>query len=143
MNTINTEEIYPDEASCKQQFKVFRENLGVVCSHCKGEEHNWKPKREQYECRKCGFRTALRSGTVLHGSKLPYRYWYIAMLLCCSSKEFYTAFEQQAKQNPTTYEPILKLYHKLKQEQIRQNDTIKSIYLNMENTLIHNVKNLV
>ncbi|MFT6747482.1 MAG: hypothetical protein ACJAZ2_001835, partial [Glaciecola sp.] len=31
--------------------------------------------REQWECKKCHYRTSLKSGTVMENSKLPYHYW--------------------------------------------------------------------
>jgi hypothetical protein len=41
----------PDEESCKNKFKEYREEVGVVCAKCKGTSHYWKKDREQYECK--------------------------------------------------------------------------------------------
>ena len=65
---------FPDEESCKQKFKAYRDQVGVVCSKCGGTDHYWKKDKEQYECKHCKTRTTLKSGTVMHKSKLPFRF---------------------------------------------------------------------
>ncbi|MCP4970526.1 MAG: transposase, partial [Arcobacter sp.] len=78
MNLIDFISAFPDEESCKQKFKEYRETVGIECIKCSHTKHYWKRDKEQYECKNCGFRTTLKSGTVMHKSKLPYRYWFIA-----------------------------------------------------------------
>ena len=115
MNLLNFNEIYPDEQSCKLKFKEIRDKEGVVCQHCGGKDHYWKSDKWQYECKKCGFRTTLRSGTVMHGSKLPFRYWFIAMHLLTSTKKSFSAKEVQRQLSHKRYEPIWGMLHKLRQ----------------------------
>lgn len=40
-------------------------------------------------------RTTLTSGTVMHGTKLPIMYWYIAMHFLTSMKKSFLALEMQ------------------------------------------------
>ena len=115
MNLLNFNEIYPNEESCKLKFKEMRDKQGVVCSHCGCKEHYWKGDKWVYECKKCGFRTTLRSGTVMHGSKLPFRYWFIAMHLLTSTKKSFSAKEIQRQLSHKRYEPIWGMLHKLRQ----------------------------
>jgi Zn finger protein HypA/HybF involved in hydrogenase expression len=56
---------YKDETSCKLKFKVIRDQQGVICKKCGGKEHYWHENIWEYECKKCKFRTTLRSGTVM------------------------------------------------------------------------------
>jgi hypothetical protein len=70
---------FPDEESCKQEFIQFRLNAGVKYMRCISLKHNWKKKREQWECKECGFRTTIKSGTVMVNSKLSFQYWFITM----------------------------------------------------------------
>jgi hypothetical protein len=106
INLLNFNDIYPDEESCKLKFKKIRDKQSVVCSHCGGKEHYWKGDKWQYECKKYGFRTTLRSGTVMHGSKLPFRYWFIAMHLLTSTKKSFSAKEVQRQLSHKRYAPI-------------------------------------
>lgn len=115
MNLLNFNEIYPDEESCKLKFKEIRDQEGVICSHCQGTKHYWKKDKWVYECKTCGFRTTLRSGTVMHGSKLPFRYWFIAMHLLTSTKKSFSAKEMQRQLSHKRYEPIWAMLHKLRQ----------------------------
>lgn len=106
---------FPDEASCKQKFKEYREQVGVVCAKCDGKEHYWKKDKEQYECKSCKTRTTLKSGTVMHKSKLPYRYWFITMHLLTSTKKSFSAKEIQRQLGHKRYAPIWHMVHKLRE----------------------------
>ena len=115
MSIIDFIEKFPDESSCKQKFKEYRDQVGVVCSKCGGTEHYWKRDKEQYECKNCGTRTTLKSGTVMHKSKLPFRYWFITMHLLTSTKKSFSAKEIQRQLGHKRYQPIWHMVHKLRQ----------------------------
>ena len=114
MNLIDFIKEYPDELSCKAKFKSYREELGVVCAKCSSESHYWKQDKEQYECKSCKHRTTLKSGTVMHKSKLPYRYWFITMHLLTSTKKSFSAKEIQRQLGHKRYAPIWHMVHKLR-----------------------------
>ena len=114
MNLIDFITTFPDEESCKQKFKEYRENVGVVCLKCEHTKHYWKSDKEQFECKRCGFRTTMKSGTVMHKSKLPYRYWFIAMHLLTSTKKSFSAKEIQRQLGHKRYQPIWHMVHKLR-----------------------------
>lgn len=115
MNLLNFINKFPDEESCMLKFKSIRESEGVICANCGSKEHYWKNDKWQYECKKCKRRTTLRSGTVMHGSKLPFRYWFIAMHLLTSTKKSFSALELQRQLGHKRYEPIWKMLHKLRE----------------------------
>ena len=114
MNLIDFVSAFPDEESCKAKFKEYRETVGVVCKKCNHEKHYWKSDKEQYECKHCGFRTTLKSGTVMHKSKLSYRYWFIVMHLLTSTKKSFSAKEIQRQLGHKRYQPIWHMVHKLR-----------------------------
>ncbi len=105
---------YPDEESCKVKFKQYRDQVGVCCAKCGSSSHYWKKDKEQYECKDCGTRTTLKSGTVMHKSKLPYRYWFITMHLLTSTKKSFSAKEIQRQLGHKRYAPIWHMVHKLR-----------------------------
>ena len=105
---------FPDEASCKAHFKAERDKQGVICKRCGHKEHYWLSTRDQYQCKSCKFRTTLRSGTLLHGSQLPYYYWYFAMMLLTSTKKSFSALEVQRQLGHSYYEPIWYMLHKIR-----------------------------
>lgn len=67
-----------------------------------------------YQCKKCKTRTSLRSGTVMHASNLPFRYWFIAMHLLTSTKKTFSALELQRQIGHKFYEPIWLMLQKLR-----------------------------
>ena len=114
MNLLNFVSQYPDEASCRAKFKEYRDKQGVVCPKCGGTEHYWKRDKECYECKECGKRQSLRANTVMHGSQLPFRYWFIAIHLLTSTKKSFSASELQRQLGHKRYEPIWGMLHKLR-----------------------------
>ncbi|KAA6346001.1 hypothetical protein EZS27_005581 [termite gut metagenome] len=70
--------------------------------------------KECYECKQCGKRQSLRANTVMHGSQLPFRYWFIAIHLLTSTKKSFSAAELQRQLGHKRYEPIWNMLHKLR-----------------------------
>ena len=105
---------FPDEQSCKVAFKSYRLQQGVFCRKCGSTSHYWKKNREQWECKNCKHRTTLKSGTVMHGSKLSFQYWFIAMHLVTITKKSFSAKEIQRQLGHKRYEPIWAMVHKLR-----------------------------
>src|SRR5215510_10672378 len=114
MNLLNFSSQYPDEASCKFRWKAFRDQQGVICLHCGSSEHYWKKDKECYECKSCRKRQSLRANTVMHGSQLPFRYWFIAIHLLTSTKKSFSAAVLQRQLGHKYYEPIWAMLHKLR-----------------------------
>jgi len=114
MNLLNFSNIFPDEESCKIKFKEYRDKEGVICSKCGSTDHYWKKDKWQYECKKCRKRTTLKSGTIMHNSKLPIRHWFIAMHLLTTTKKSFSAKEIQRQLGHKRYQPVWEMLHKLR-----------------------------
>lgn len=114
MRLIDFMEAFPDEASCKSKLKEYREKQGVVCPHCGRTQHYWKKDKECHECKHCHYRQSLKANTVMHGSQLPLRYWFIAMHLLTSTKKSFSAAELKRQLGHKNYNPIWALLHKLR-----------------------------
>ena len=114
MQLLYFHKVYPAEKSCKKEFKIHREQAGIVCKKCKNTTHYWKNKREQWECKNCTYRTSLKSGTVMHNSKLSFQYWFMAMILISSTKKSFSAKEAQRQIGHNRYQQIWEMMHKLR-----------------------------
>jgi transposase-like protein/DNA-directed RNA polymerase subunit RPC12/RpoP len=114
MNLLNFESQYPDELSCRKKFKEFRDRQGVICPSCGHTEHYWKQDKESYECKRCRRRQSLRANTVMHGSQLPFRYWFIAIHLLTGTGKSFSALELQRQLGHKYYEPVWGMIHKLR-----------------------------
>lgn len=114
MKLLDFYNYYPDEQSCRTAFKEMREQEGLVCKKCGNHTHYWISSKEQWECKECRHPTRLRSGTVMHSSKLPFHYWFIAMHMITSTKKTFSAKEVQRQLGHNRYEPIWAMLHKLR-----------------------------
>lgn len=114
MNLIDFMEHYPDEQSCRAAFRSYRDREGVICRKCGCTDHYWKQDKQLYQCKECGSRTTLRSGTVMHASKLSFRYWFIAMHLLTGTRKSFSAKEVQRQLGHKRYQPIWEMLHKLR-----------------------------
>lgn len=114
MNLLNFVSQFPDESSCKAKWKEYRDKQGITCPKCGCKDHYWKSDKEKYECKRCKYRQSLRSNTVMHGSQLPFRYWFVAIHLLTSTKKSFSASELQRQLGHSTYNPIWAMLHKLR-----------------------------
>ena len=76
--------------------------------------HYWKASKEQFQCAGCGYRIGLRNGTVMQASKLPFRYWFIAMHLLTATKQTFSSLEVQRQLGHKRYQPVWEMMHKLR-----------------------------
>ncbi len=95
MTILDFVDKFSDEKSCKEYFKDIRMKEGVVCKKCQCRKHYSLASKWQFQCSKCNFRTALKSGTVMENSRLPFRTWFLVMLFMTSTKKGLSACELQ------------------------------------------------
>jgi hypothetical protein len=114
MKLFEFEKYFPNEESCKAKFKEIRDKQGIICPKCGCTKHYWKTSKEMYQCAKCGCRQSLKAHTVMHSSKLSFRYWFIAMHLLTATKHSFSAAELQRQLDHSRYQPVWELMHKLR-----------------------------
>lgn len=115
MNLLEFQDLYPDEASCKRKWREIREKEGIVCPICGCTEYYWKNDKECFECKRCHHRQSLKAGTIMQGSQLPFRYWFVTMHLLTTTKKTFSASELQRQLGHKYYRPIWAMLHKLRQ----------------------------
>lgn len=114
MNIINFNSRFPDEASCVEFIKKQRIQQGISCKKCAGHKHYWLENKQSFQCASCGFRTSIRSGTVMECSNLPIRTWIMAITYITATKKGFSAAELQRQLGMKRYEPVFRMYHKLR-----------------------------
>ncbi len=105
---------YPDESSCIEGFKAKRLEEGLVCKKCQHTGHYFRKTDLKFQCKKCGSRISLRSGTVMENSNLPFQYWMLCIELMTLSKKSFSALEMQRMLGHKRYEPIWFMMHKIR-----------------------------
>lgn len=107
-------EEFPTERACKDHFKLQREQEGVYCKKCGCQQHYWLKAKDQWQCIDCNFRTTLKSGSIMEGSKVDFHTWYKAMAFMTYSKKTISAAELQRQLNHPKYDTIWRLMHKIR-----------------------------
>jgi hypothetical protein len=129
MVSENLLDTYRNEEFAREAFRIYRSRKGIECKKCGSQHHYWLKAKEQFQCKRCKFRTTLRSGTVLEGSKLPVSYFFITLYLLLEKGNKLTIDELQKITNHKYYEPLWMLLRKIKVFHM-QNDT-HSFLLNL------------
>lgn len=114
MKLIEFSKRFDSEESCEKYLQEVREGEGIVCSKCGSKKHYWDKATKSWRCAKCKHETTLTAGTIMHGSKLPLMYWFLAMHLMTSTKKTISALEMQRQLGHKRYQPIWEMMHKLR-----------------------------
>lgn len=114
MNLLEFMKEFPTEESCKLHFRLQRENEGIICKRCNCENHWWLEGKWQWQCSVCDFRTTLKSGSIMEGSKVSFHTWYLAMAFMTFSKKTISAAELQRQLNHPKYDTVWRLMHKIR-----------------------------
>jgi hypothetical protein len=114
MFILNQLQDFLTEAECMAHFKQTREQEGVYCKKCQHEIHYWLAGKMMWQCKKCKFRTSLKSGSIMENSKMTFRKWYRVMIMMSSTKKGFSAKEMQRQLQANRYESTWNLMHKVR-----------------------------
>lgn len=106
-------EKYPNEETCIEEFKNKRLENGFNCKKCSHNQHSFRKTDLKFQCKKCGSRTGLRSGTVMENSNLPFRHWMICIELMTLSKRKFSTLQIQYLLGHKRYQPIWLMVQKI------------------------------
>jgi predicted RNA-binding Zn-ribbon protein involved in translation (DUF1610 family) len=107
-------EKYPNEAICIEEFKNKRLKNGLICKKCNHNLHSFRSIDLKFQCKNCGNRIGLRSGTVMENSNLPIRYWMICIELLTLSQRRISILKIQYLLGHKRYEPIWLMVQKIR-----------------------------
>jgi len=124
MNILHVIQDFPHEESCIDHFRLNREQHGIICKKCAGQKHYWLKAKSQWHCAQCNFRTTIRSGTVMQGSNLPLRKWYLAMAFMTATKKGVSAKELQRQLQHKRYDTIWSLMHRIRNAMGNREDSV-------------------
>ena len=102
------------ELLCKEKLFEMRLESGVVCKKCSSKEQYWLKTIEQFKCKSCGFKTTLKSGTIMESSRLPIKHWFLAIYLMTYTKKGISALELQRQLGLKRYQPVWYMMQKIR-----------------------------
>lgn len=96
----------PNEDTCEDYLRRYKERNVIACRNCGCQKHYWLKAKWQWQCSECKTRTTLRSGTIMENSKLLVRKWYQALAIVAFSDEKIPITKLQLILEHKRYEPI-------------------------------------
>jgi DNA-directed RNA polymerase subunit RPC12/RpoP len=114
MSLIKLLQKFPDNDACQEHFRLKREKEGVICKKCSSLSHYWLRNKNQWQCKSCGFRTTIKSGTIMEDSKMSIFKWYMAIAFMTDLKKGVSAKELQRQLGQKRYYSIWCLMHKIR-----------------------------
>jgi transposase-like protein len=104
--------------ACVEYLTAVRWPEGFVCPAC-GAGKGWTTSRANVYCRSCDRQTSLTAGTVLHGTHVDPRSWFLAMWLVCTQKTGLSAVGLQRELGLGSYRTAWLMLQKLRQAMVR------------------------
>ena len=115
--------VFQDRFSTEQECAAYLYSLrwpqGFVCPEC-GKDRAWslKHKVATYECTDCHRQTSVTAGTIMHGTKLPLRTWFLAAFLMATHTNGISALQLQSMLGLGSYRTAWMLAGKLRRAMV-------------------------
>ena len=106
------------EEACREYLFQLRWPDGFVCPRCQHKKA-WKTDRELYHCTNCGFETSVTAGTIFHGTRKPFQWWFRAMWYMTNQKYGVSALGLQRALGLGSYHTAWTWMHKLRRVMVR------------------------
>ena len=115
LSFFDVKALFPDEAAAEAGFRDQRWPDGVRCVACLSPNVAVQPTRrpQPFRCRDCRKDFSVRTGTLMHPSKLPVRVWVIAMWMM-SERTKGISSHQMAREPGITQKTAWHLGHRIR-----------------------------
>ncbi len=116
---IEFQDRFSTEQECAAYLYSLRWPQGFVCPEC-GKDRAWslKHKVATYECTDCHRQTSVTAGTIMHGTKLPLRTWFLAAFLMATHTNGISALQLQSMLGLGSYRTAWMLAGKLRRAMV-------------------------
>jgi hypothetical protein len=110
---------FPDDVACARWLLAKRWPDGFRCPAC-GHDEAWELGRERLtlQCAACERQVSVAAGTVLHGSHLPLRTWFLAAWLVATHKNGMSARQLWLQLGLGSYKSAWLLLRKLRRAMV-------------------------
>jgi hypothetical protein len=100
---------FPDEKAARDYLIDIRWPRGFICTKCGESKYSYIKTRNLFECALCHTQTSITSGTVMHRTKLPLRYWLLTFYWVASGER--CSARKISKTIQIQYRTALRLLH--------------------------------
>jgi len=109
---------FSSEEACREYLFQLRWPDGFVCPRCQHKK-DWKTDRELYHCTNCSLETSVTAGTIFHGTRKPFQWWFRAMWYMTNQKHGVSALGLQQALGLGSYHTAWTWMHKLRRAMVR------------------------
>jgi transposase-like protein len=106
--------MFPNEDACWAHLRAVRWPQGFECPACQQRESSWLSRRRLEQCRACRRQTSVTAGTVLHGTRVGLRIWFLAFFFLGRHKKGISALQFQRDTGLGSYQTAWVLLHKVR-----------------------------
>lgn len=133
---------FADDYACAEYLYLKRWPEGFQCPRCTHQK-GWRLESRPWlwECSACGRQTSLIAGTVMHGTRLPLRTWFLGAHLVATHSNGISALQLQPKLGLGSYKTAWLLLHKLRRAMINPDRTPLSGDIEVDETSVPFRKN--
>jgi hypothetical protein len=86
---------FPDEESCWDYLRRVRWPRGFVCPRCRARYSHFIETRRLEQCAACRYQASVTAGTVLHGTRVSLRVWFLGAFFLGRHKKGISALQFQ------------------------------------------------
>jgi transposase-like protein len=113
MSPIEIMTKFPTELSAVEYIEKVRWGAKPTCPHCKSQDIGNRGSDMRLRCKACNTRFSAKSGTLVEGTKIPFRTWFMAIGIVCDAKKGLSALQLERNLS-VSYETAWTLYHRLR-----------------------------
>ena len=135
LNMIDFQDMFPNEATCREYLSMIRWSEGFVCPSCDSKEY-WQTTDKLYICKNCDNRTSLTAGTIFQNTHKPLRLWFSAIWYVISQKNGVSALGLQKALGLGSYHTAWTWLHKIRRAMVRPNRDRLSGIVEVDETFI-------
>ena len=114
MNLVQLIDRYSNDETCRNYLESLRWPGGAACLRCGDMDVHDLGNHTLWGCRGCSYQFSVTTGTIMHGSHLPLRKWFLAIYLMCESKKGMSA-NQLKRTLGVTYKTAWYLCHRIRE----------------------------
>ena len=113
MSTIEIMQKFPTELSAVEYAENARWGDKPKCPHCDSENIGNRGTDMRLRCKSCNTRFSAKSGTLVEGTKIPFRTWFMGISIVCDAKKGLSALQLERNLS-LSYETAWTMCHRLR-----------------------------
>jgi transposase-like protein len=108
------QEQFSSDEACWSFVRCQRWPTGFRCPRCEGRRSYFLQARRLEQCAGCRYQVSVTAGTIFHRTRLPLRFWLLAIFFVARHKQGISALQLQRDTGIGSYETAWLLLHKVR-----------------------------